>query len=414
MRVWLITVGEPLPLPGRSPRLFRTGLLAGALASRGDEVVWWTSTVDHYAKAFFPGDGAPQRLANGVEVRFLAGRLYRRNVSLARLLNHRQIARQFRAEAPTAPRPDVILASFPTIELAEAATSYGRAAGLPVLVDVRDLWPDVLVGAVPRALSPIARVMLTPLEGQARRALRQATGMLAVSPGYLDWALTRAARGATAADAVVPLGYPRLDVSESDLHAARASLAGLGVRFDRRLVWFVGGFGRTYDLLPLIAAARLFREESGVQFVISGDGEDDARYRARALNLPNLVFTGWIDVGAIAAMLEASTLGVAAYAARAPQGLPNKVFEYMAGGLPIVSSLRGETEKLLRERDCGMTYEPGDADSLVAVLRALLGNEPRRRQLASNSRAAFDNAFDCEVTTARIIALLDITARGHG
>jgi hypothetical protein len=50
MRVWLITVGEPLPLDGPGERMLRTGILAAFLAARGHEVVWWSSSFDHVRK----------------------------------------------------------------------------------------------------------------------------------------------------------------------------------------------------------------------------------------------------------------------------------------------------------------------------------------------------------------------------
>ena len=96
IRIWLITVGEPLPLPGRRERPWRTGLLAEELASRGHEVLWWTSTVDHLTKSFFV-DGQPSvEVSDRLTIQFLRGVLYTRNVSLARLRNHRQIGRAFR------------------------------------------------------------------------------------------------------------------------------------------------------------------------------------------------------------------------------------------------------------------------------------------------------------------------------
>ena len=49
MRVWLVKVGEPLPID-RMVRPFRYGVLAQMLASEGHEVTWWTSTFDHVTK----------------------------------------------------------------------------------------------------------------------------------------------------------------------------------------------------------------------------------------------------------------------------------------------------------------------------------------------------------------------------
>ncbi len=53
MHVWLMTVGEPLPVLSGNSRLWRTGMVAQELVRRGHSVVWWTSRVDHFRKEFF-------------------------------------------------------------------------------------------------------------------------------------------------------------------------------------------------------------------------------------------------------------------------------------------------------------------------------------------------------------------------
>ena len=79
---------------------------------------------------------------SGLEIQFLHGRMYTKNVSVARLLNHLEIARQFRRLSTREGTPDVILSSYPTIELCDEAVQYGTRHNVPVLLDIRDLWPD--------------------------------------------------------------------------------------------------------------------------------------------------------------------------------------------------------------------------------------------------------------------------------
>ena len=49
MKVWLVKLGEPLPVDGNR-RLHRYGILAEMLSQKGHEVTWWTSTFDHWDK----------------------------------------------------------------------------------------------------------------------------------------------------------------------------------------------------------------------------------------------------------------------------------------------------------------------------------------------------------------------------
>jgi glycosyltransferase involved in cell wall biosynthesis len=399
MHIWLVTVGEPLPkVDAGNPRLLRAGMLARFLANRGHAVVWWTSTFDHsHKRQRFEVDTALEW--NGVDIRMLHGRPYRRNLSLRRFLNHFDVARGFRIASRSRPVPDVMLVSLPTIELARDAVRYAREYKVPVLVDVRDLWPDLIHDSVPATLRPLARVVLSWLDRGANEALSQCNGIIGISRGYLDWGLHRAGRCERWPDAVFPLGYQAPQVAAQQLGAARERLLGMGVEPGRMLCWYVGSFGRQYDLeAVLLTAAALQRAgRQDVQFVISGDGDQGPRWRAMAASLRNVVLTGWIDGDAIAWLRLHAAIGLQPYAAGAPQGLANKLFEYLSAGIPVLSSLGGENEQLLAEYQCGLTYRPADAKSFEECLRRLLDDAPARIAMGLRGRKLFDSQFDAEL-----------------
>ncbi len=155
MLVWLVTIGEPLPVQeGEKDRPHRTGLFARLLAERGHEVVWWTSTYDHFRRKHLFAEDHALRVNERLEIRLLHGCGYRSNVSLARFRDHRQVAGRFAAAAQAEPRrPDIIVAALPTIELCLESARYGKRHGVPVVLDMRDMWPDVFLELLPRASS---------------------------------------------------------------------------------------------------------------------------------------------------------------------------------------------------------------------------------------------------------------------
>src|SRR6185503_20791356 len=99
VRVWLVTIGEPLPSDGPNERLLRAGILANELSKRSHEVVWWSSTFDHVRKKQRFREDTDLTLPNGVLLRLLHGCGYARNVSLRRLLDHAQLAYKFENKA---------------------------------------------------------------------------------------------------------------------------------------------------------------------------------------------------------------------------------------------------------------------------------------------------------------------------
>jgi glycosyltransferase involved in cell wall biosynthesis len=404
MRIWLLTIGEPLPTDSDDVRLLRTGQLAILLAGRGHEVVWWSSTFDHTRKRQRHPADTQVALSPRLTLRLLRAPSYRSNLSLRRQINHLQIARRFAKAATEEPRPDLVLCSMPPVELAHAAVRFARGNRVPIVLDVRDLWPDAIVAAAPRPLRPVARILLRPQFRAVHTALRDAHAVVAVSPSYLRWALELAGRTATPQDHVFPLAYPETDGAAPHFPEAEAAMRRQGVDPSRRIVWFLGSFGHWYDLDTVVRAARsLARDERHeLQFVLSGAGHADARLRRAARGLPNVVFTGWIDRSEIAFLMSVAWVGLAAYAPHAPQSYPNKLFEYMSAGLPVVSSLRGDAEKLLVRHRCGLSYRPGDADHLAHQLLVLLTAADLHREMSTNARAAFSREYSASMVYAQM------------
>jgi glycosyltransferase involved in cell wall biosynthesis len=171
----------------------------------------------------------------------------------------------------------------------------------------------------------------------------------------------------------------------------------------------VGTFGRTYDLDTVVEAARkLGRELRGpAQIVLSGAGDSLDRLRVQARDLPGVVFTGWLDATEVACMAQMADVGLMAYAAGAPQGLPNKLFEYLSAGIPILSSLRGETAELLAVHGCGHTYPASDADGLADALRAMLGSRRQREDMGRCGARLFDQRYSADAVYRDMAAFLE-------
>lgn len=413
MHVWLVKDMEPIPVDLGDRRMLRTAMLAKALTERGHEVSWITSTFDHYAKEHRAQRDETRVISPRYRIEILRSPGYRRNKSPLRIWHNRCFARAFLDFANRShTRPDVIVTDTPTTETAEAAVLVARRWNVPALLSVRDLWPDFFGNFVPPAFKPLVKLASRSFDRQVTYACRNATAIVGISPAYLEWGLAKGARKMSELDAVVPLGYAPVQTSDADRDAARARLRGLGVDFDKRLVSFAGSWGATYDLgLALEAAARL-QGLDDVQFVLAGDGDERRRLSMRIGSLPNVVAPGWLTATQVAALLDASVIGLMPYREAAPQSLPNKIFEYMAYGLFQVSTLRGEAADLLRDLDAGLTIGERDAQTLsVAITRSLeRAQRPGERERIRN---AFLARFSADTVYSQMSELIENLAGAH-
>src|SRR5208337_3241042 len=168
-----------------------TGSFGRYLASRGHAVVWWTSTFDHFRKKHLMlGDGVIDD-PSGLMIRPLRGCGYQRNVSVARFVDHIQVARRFTELSAQEPKPDILVSALPTVEMCLAAEEYGVRFGVPTVVDLRDMWPDIIAEAGPKPVRSLARLMLSPLFRQSHRACASATALTGITDAFVDWGLQR-------------------------------------------------------------------------------------------------------------------------------------------------------------------------------------------------------------------------------
>jgi glycosyltransferase involved in cell wall biosynthesis len=417
VKVWIVEIGESIPGIDGNAREWRCGMLSSALIASGHQVSWWASTFYHAQKQHrFDGPRNIQ-VQPSLEIRLLHGPGYGRNRSLKRFLHHRLLAEAFTRDAKMAIRPDVVFCCLPTLELADQAVKYGQKTGVPVIVDIRDLWPDHYLTLVPPQFVRVLKLALVSEYHRARRLLEGANGITAISQAFLNWGLKNAGRSVRETDGIFPMGYPADTASQDQIDARRTALATqYGFRPDELIVTFVGTFVSSFDFQTVLTVARTL-EQTGrlhVRFVLVGDGDNRQLLREFAQGLSSVVFTGWFDQTSIRAMLSLSSVGLAPYRDDASMSLPNKPFEYMSAGLPLLSSLRGELEDLIRGAQIGLQYEAGDAASLVERIRWLAANPKAREAMGQRARRLFESTYSAEVIYPKLVRHLEQVVRAGG
>ena len=291
MNVWLIKDGENLPIQPDARRM-RTWMLAEELLRQGHQATWWASTHSHQRKVLLFDEDRDVEVSPGFRLKLLFAGAYRKNRSLGRLLHHSRLAAKFRRLAPTLSRPDIIVSAYPTIELAHEAVAFAGPRGIPVIIDIRDPWPDILLDLAPPVLRPAGRIAIRPLDRKARTSLARSDSLVACSHGFLDWGLRKARIAQRATDRVFYLGKAKSVLGSA---GDSAKIRELEQEIAGKVVFsFVGSFGHVYELELLCAAAELLKSRGNrqVQFVLAGDGEQFDRISARAAVLDNVTRAG--------------------------------------------------------------------------------------------------------------------------
>ncbi len=413
LRVWLVTIGEPLPIDSSNERLYRIGILADKLIKRGHEVIWWSSTLDHIKKRHRHSKDHSISLSPKYHLKLLHSLIYKKNISLIRVINHYGVAKKFAKLSKYEPTPDIIISSVPPLELSLAAVKYGKKRGVPVILDARDMWPDIFVDIVPKWGRWLFKMALYPMFRIAKSAFKGASAIIGITPDFVNWGINYAERVRTNIDCDFPLGYQDKIPNTEAIKQAEDFWDGLGINnFDKNefTICYFGTIGPWFEFDTIIKAVdKLNALKLSFNFVLCGDGDYLNQYQEIAKNYPNIIFPGWVGEAQIWTLMRRSKVGLLPYRSTKDfqVSIPNKIPEYLSAGLPVISSLQGISNEIITVHDCGITYENGDPESLASVLENLYYNPNKLKTLSKNAYKLFQGKFVAEKVYGQLIDYLE-------
>jgi len=400
MKIWLMQLAEFLPTDQGGERLLRMGILAQVLVNRGHEVLWWTSTFNHHHKEHRSNKDKYVDISRSYRIAMLRGSGYRRNISLSRMFDQFLVSRKFMKLSKKEEKPDIIIASFPSIDLSLAAAQYGTRNGVPVILDMRDMWPDIFTEFVPRPLKCIVNFFLTPMFNQAQKACAMATAICGITEPFVEWGLKIGRRKRTVLDKSFPMGCFVKHIATEQIREAEIFWDNNGVKVDKEklTLCFIGSVNQQFDLDTVILAVRKsVANGQALRLVVCGKGEKLDYYKKLSSCDPNIIFTGWVNAAKLYVLMKRSSLGLDPLPDRFDYivTINNKAIEYMSVGLPVISCPnKGLLQDVLKEYECGLSYEYRDIDGLVGILDRLSRDNGEVAKMSRNALELFKGKFD--------------------
>ena len=419
MKVWLITLGEPVPMGAEvTARLHRTGMAASYLARQGHNVVWWSSAFDHFKKKFIVDNDTTVCIEKNLNVVLFKGCGYNNNISLRRFFDQNLIAKKLATALRTSiENPDIIICAVPPVELAAACVKYGAENNIPTLLDLRDMWPDIFIDHAPKGVRWAARLLLFPLFRQARKTFSGASAIIGITERFVDWGISKTGRVRTSWDASFPFAYNTVPPAEAALSLADEfwNKKGISVRDDVFRICFFGTLSRQFDIPTAIKASKMMREKGiKAQFVICGDGDKFMEFKRLSQGNPDMIFPGWVDAAAIYSLMRRSSIGFAPLPDRYDYlaTINNKSVEYLSAGLPIISCpVEGTLFDFLEKNKCGLSFTYGNASELVNIIAGLMKNPIKLKQMSANALKAFEENFTAENVHHSLMRHLELVVK---
>jgi glycosyltransferase involved in cell wall biosynthesis len=325
-------------------------------------------------------------------------------VSFARVAGWAIYAAQAAVVGLTTRRVDVVYASTPHLLTPVAGVLVARARHLPLIVEVRDLWPESIIDA--GALRRGSRLHHL-LVGVERWIYKKADQIVVVTPGW-EGHFSRLG---------VDLGKVHVISNGTEVSELNADDSRQEIRTEFHLSGFTaiytGAHGPS-NALDLLLDAAVELPQMRVLLIGEGSQKTRLKQRAREEGISNVEFRDAVPKDQLLRLLSGCDVGVHCIEPLPvlAQGMsPNKIFDYMASGLPVVSNAEHALRDVIVDGECGPLGGPRSiADNLKKVYDA----SPEQRQLwGENGREIVAKRFSRSAAAARLETLLDL-AKAHG
>jgi glycosyltransferase involved in cell wall biosynthesis len=298
-------------------------------------------------------------------------------------------------------RPDVVIAVTPSLGGAVAGARLARRHGSKLIVVVQDLMAKAASQSGILGGSFVART----------------TGAIE------RYALTRADLVAMVSETfraqLHEFGVPdeKIRMLPNWTHISPARLSRVQAR--RALGWptepftvvHTGNIGLKQDLGNLVEAAWQCRADSGVRFVIVGDGSQRAYIEAQGAGLANLSFVDPLDAEQYPKSLAAAdVLVVNERPGVGDMSLPSKLTSYLCAGRPVIAAVAADgatAQELERTGGAAIIVPPGDATTLVEAVLNLRRDELRSAQMAAAGQRYAETTLGQDAASARLDALIE-------
>lgn len=373
--------------------------------SAGNKTTVFSSSFLHYASTNLIEDNSKYLEQNydGIDTVFIRTSGYG-NSGVKRILNMLQfgirLPKAAKVHALKTEKPDVIIASSPHPFTMLAGLIIAKSFSIPCICEVRDFWPEVFFTSGKLKESSILGRILLAVE---KYIYTKADGITFLKEGdytYLTdkkWDICHGGKIDMAKCIYVNNG---VDIGLFDKRIAEHPFIDSDLCSNKYTIVYCGTIRPVNDIDLILDTAKLLG--NGYSFLIFGTGNcvDALQKRINDEHIENVKLKGYVDNQYIPSILSQSSLNLLNYSGTAYNwsrgNSSNKLFEYLASGKPVVSTVKMGYDIIERYK-CGASVAHTSPEEIAAQIRMIkeLDNSSYT-QMCKNARAA---AADFDIHT---------------
>ncbi len=376
----------------------RSYWISQELIHRGHHVTMVTSTNKHH-----PDPG--RVMIDGIDVVYVKNDYSNFMSAPRRVLSFLNFIRLAIKAARQENNVDLVYATSTPLTVGYIAMRLKALKGWRYVFEVRDLWPEfpIEVGAIKNPLA------IKYLRGLERRIYERSEFVVALSPGMQEGVI--AAGTPAEKTAMIP------NMSKPDKffpHPVNMeTVKSFNLDVDKFNVIHFGSMGRANGLEYIIDAATALKErgEAGVVFVFLGDGATCPHLKqlVEDRKLDNVKFLGNHKMDVVSEVVNCCDASITTFL-NLPilkTNSPNKLFDSLSAGKPIIVNSAGWTKDLVEKEDCGFYVNPEDPEELAEKLVEVKDQPDLLEKWGRNSRRLSLEVFDKSILSAKVADVLE-------
>ncbi len=300
-------------------------------------------------------------------------------------------------------RPDVVFATSTPLTIGIPGILASRWHRAPLIFEVRDLWPEapIQMGALRHPLLILAARWLE------RAIYRRSRHIIALSPGMRQGIIDA---GVDPARITVIPNAADLDLfhPQRDGRRWREQLGN-----PRSIALYFGTLGEANDVRQVIEAARVLQERGRTDILIALAGHGRQRplleELVRRYGLGNVRFLDPLPKAEIADLVAAADVCLTIFKAVPVLATcsPNKLFDTLAAGKPVIVNTPGWLRLLVEEHQCGRYATANQPNDLADQISFVCDHPEFAREAGRNARKLAERCFDRRRLAADLLTTLD-------
>jgi glycosyltransferase involved in cell wall biosynthesis len=294
-----------------------------------------------------------------------------------------------------AKKADVVIMTSPPITLAFPAMAVRLLRGSRLVVDVRDVFPDL---PIQMGLWPERGLMARLVGGLVNRLYAMASLVTPVTPNAV--ARVRSRAGETEV-LLAPNGWDHVEPQGGVIKRRNGEFVAT----------FTGNMGLANGLDLLLDAAKLLvNDEVRIALIGAGADYEHVNERVTSENIENVDLYGVVPRAQALGALAESDAAVSVLREGITECIPTKLFDAFIQECPVVLSGSGEARRVVTEAVGGVCSAPGDAASLADAIRRLAVDRELARALGRSGKryaSSFDRSAIMAALAVRISTLAD-------